>query len=89
MSEKRKRGVPDLSQKLDIIKRLRRGESAVSIALIYDIGHVHHLNNYIPSFISGYFKHVLKKNNNFNSSTGFTDLKIVTEFVSWIFLVKN
>lgn len=38
MSEKRKRDVIDLSQKLDIIKRLRRGESAVSIAPICDVG---------------------------------------------------
>lgn len=38
MSEKRKCVVLDLSQKLDIIKRLQRGESAVSIAPIYDVG---------------------------------------------------
>lgn len=38
MSEKRKRVVLGLNQKLEIIKRLRKGETATSVALIYGIG---------------------------------------------------
>ncbi|XP_049813576.1 jerky protein homolog-like [Schistocerca nitens] len=37
MSEKRKRVVLGLNQKLEIIKRLRKGETAASVALIYGI----------------------------------------------------
>ncbi|XP_049958140.1 uncharacterized protein LOC126474706 [Schistocerca serialis cubense] len=38
MSQKRKRVVLGLNQKLEIIKRLRKGETATSVALIYGIG---------------------------------------------------
>ena len=35
MAEKRKRVVLDLNQKIEIIKRLKKGETPTSIALIY------------------------------------------------------
>jgi hypothetical protein len=38
MAEKRKRVVFDLNQKTEIIKRLKEGETATSIALIYGVG---------------------------------------------------
>jgi hypothetical protein len=38
MAEKRKRVVLDLNQKIEIIKRLKKGETATSIALIYGVG---------------------------------------------------
>jgi hypothetical protein len=38
MAEKRKWVVFDLNQKIEIIKRLKKGETATSIALIYGVG---------------------------------------------------
>jgi hypothetical protein len=38
MAEKRKRVVLDLNQKIEIIKRLKKGETVTSIALIYGVG---------------------------------------------------
>lgn len=38
MAEKRKRVMLDLNQKIEIIKRLKKGETPTSIALIYGVG---------------------------------------------------
>jgi nicotinic acid phosphoribosyltransferase len=38
MAEKRKRVVLYLNQKIEIIKRLKKGETATSIAIIYGVG---------------------------------------------------
>jgi DNA invertase Pin-like site-specific DNA recombinase len=38
MAEKHKRVVLDLNQKIEIIKRLKKGETATCIALIYGVG---------------------------------------------------
>jgi hypothetical protein len=38
MAEKRRHVVLDLNQKIEIIKRLKKGETATSIVLIYGVG---------------------------------------------------